>query len=69
MAEHPDAKARANIKRHLDTLFGVEVLPRFKTDRRIIGGVVVKVGDRIMDGSIRHRLQSLRRSLLRSQTG
>jgi F-type H+-transporting ATPase subunit delta len=65
MTEDPDAEARASIKRHLDTLFGVEVLPRFKTDRRIIGGLVVKVGDRIMDGSIRHRLQSLRRSLLR----
>jgi F-type H+-transporting ATPase subunit delta len=69
MAEDPDTEARASIKKHLDTLFGVEVLPRFNADRRIIGGVVVKVGDRIMDGSIRHRLQSLRRSLLRSQTG
>jgi F-type H+-transporting ATPase subunit delta len=69
MAEEPDAKARASIKKHLDTLFGVEVLPRFNTDPRIIGGVVVRVGDRIMDGSIRYRLQGLRRSLLRPETG
>jgi F-type H+-transporting ATPase subunit delta len=69
MAEEPDAKARANIKKHLDTLFAAEVLPRFRADPRIIGGVVVRVGDRIMDGSIRHRLQGLRRSLLRPETG
>ena len=69
MAEEPDAKARASIKMHLDTLFGMEVLPRFSTDPRIIGGVVVRVGDRMMDGSIRHRLQGLRRSLLRPETG
>jgi F-type H+-transporting ATPase subunit delta len=68
-AQDPDAKARASIKKHLDTLFGMEVLPRFRADPRIIGGVVVRVGDRIMDGSIRHRLQGLRRSLLRSETG
>lgn len=68
-AEEPDAKAKANINKHLNTLFGMEVLPRFRTDPRIIGGVVVRVGDRIMDGSIRHRLQGLRRSLLRSEIG
>lgn len=68
-AEEPDAKARASIKEHLDALFGMEVLPRFSTDRRIIGGVVVRVGDRIMDGSIRHRLQMLRRRLLKAEIG
>lgn len=69
LAEEPDANAKANIKKHLDTLFRVEVLPRFRADPRIIGGVVVRVGDRIMDGSIRHRLQGLRRRLLRPETG
>jgi len=68
-AAEPDAKAEANIRKQLDRLFGMEVLPRFRTDPRIIGGVVVRVGDRIMDGSIRHRLQRLRRSLLRPQAG
>jgi F-type H+-transporting ATPase subunit delta len=69
VAEDPDAKARASIQKHLNTLFGVDVLPRFRADPRIIGGVVVRVGDRIMDGSIRHRLQGLRRSLLRPEAG
>jgi F-type H+-transporting ATPase subunit delta len=69
MAEKPDERAKANIKKHLDEMFEVEVLPRFRTDPRIIGGVVVRVGDRIMDGSLRHRLQGLRRSLLRPETG
>jgi F-type H+-transporting ATPase subunit delta len=66
-AAEPDDELRAGIKKRLDVLFGKEVLPRFRTDPRVIGGLVVRVGDRIMDGSIRHRLQMLRRSLLRSE--
>ena len=32
-------------------------------DRQIIGGAVVKIGDRIIDGSVRTRLSTMRRSL------
>ena len=32
-------------------------------DQQIIGGAVVKIGDRIIDGSVRTRLSSMRRSL------
>jgi F0F1-type ATP synthase delta subunit len=33
-------------------------------DPSLLGGTVVKVGDRIFDGSLRRRLASLRRQLL-----
>lgn len=34
-----------------------------RVDPRLIGGIVVKVGDRILDGSLRRRLDRLRRQL------
>ncbi len=68
-ATETDPALESRIKRSLDALLGKEVLPRFRTNPRIIGGVVVRVGDRIMDGSIRHRLQLLRRSLLKTEVG
>jgi F-type H+-transporting ATPase subunit delta len=33
------------------------------TDPRLIGGIVIKVGDRLMDGSVRSRLRQLKREL------
>ncbi|TET88202.1 MAG: hypothetical protein E3J34_00835 [Dehalococcoidia bacterium] len=43
---------------HKDVVFKTEV------DPDIIGGVVAKVGDKLIDGSVRTRLQDLRRGLI-----
>ena len=40
------------------------VVPHIVVDPRILGGVVVRVGDTVMDGSVKHRLERLRRKLL-----
>jgi F-type H+-transporting ATPase subunit delta len=66
-AVEPDPELKAEVERRLGRVLGKEILPRFRIDPRIIGGVIVKVGDRIMDGSIRRRLRMLRRSLLRAE--
>jgi len=34
-----------------------------KVDARLLGGLIVKVGDRVLDGSLRRRLEGLRRTL------
>ncbi|MCK6565146.1 MAG: F0F1 ATP synthase subunit delta [Dehalococcoidia bacterium] len=41
----------------------VEGIAHAETDPAIIGGVVVKVGDHLVDGSVRTRLKQLRREL------
>jgi len=41
-----------------------EVRAHFQTDAAILGGVVVRVGDRVFDGSLRRRLTTLRRRML-----
>jgi F-type H+-transporting ATPase subunit delta len=43
---------------------GKEVIPHFREDPAILGGVILRLGDRILDGSVRRRMMRLRRQLL-----
>jgi F-type H+-transporting ATPase subunit delta len=64
LAQEPDAKLRDDIVQRLTEALGKDVRGRFRADPTILGGVVVRVGDRIYDGSLRRRLQTLRRRML-----
>jgi F-type H+-transporting ATPase subunit delta len=48
----------------LEKMTGKKVVVDRKTDPRLIAGVVTRIGDRILDGSLRTRLQSMKDSLL-----
>ena len=48
----------------LEKLTGRKVVLDKATDPTIIAGVVTRIGDRVLDGSIRTRLQGLKNSLL-----
>lgn len=65
VASEPESRLRKRIKMRLDELLGKEALPHYRIDPRIIGGAIFRIGDRVMDGSMRRRLQLLRRRLLR----
>ena len=61
---HPaDDALRAEIGRELSELFEREVIATYKEDADLLGGIVVRVGDRVMDGSVRRRLRDLRNTL------
>lgn len=64
VAREADAKSSAVIADRLSRLFQKEVVPHVTVDPRIIGGVVVRVGDTVMDGSVRRKLGVLRRQML-----
>ena len=51
------------ISARLSQSLGRQVRARAVVDTSIIGGVVVRVGDKLVDGSIRTRLKRLRREL------
>jgi len=68
-AMEPDEAVKERLRERLSRAFDREVLPRYRVNPAILGGVVVRVEDRIMDGSIRHRLQGLRRRLLKAEIG
>ncbi len=67
VAQAPDEELEERLKDRLERLFEREVLPSYRVDPKLVGGVVIRVGDRIMDGSVRHRLHVLRRKLLATQ--
>jgi F-type H+-transporting ATPase subunit delta len=64
LAREPDARTEKEIVARLTKALGREVRAHFRTDRAIVGGVVVRVGDRILDGSVRRRLMALKRRML-----
>ncbi|MGE5926598.1 MAG: ATP synthase F1 subunit delta [Gemmatimonadota bacterium] len=64
LAREPDEALRESIRKALTEALGKEVLPSFTEDPAILGGTIVRVGERIYDGSVRRRMARLRRQLL-----
>lgn len=50
----------------LEKATGKKVSITHKVDKSLIGGVVTRIGDRVIDGSVKTRLASFRESLLRA---
>lgn len=64
LAREPDAALRREIVARLSRALGKDIRALFRRDPGILGGVVIRVGDRIFDGSIRRRMAALRRKML-----
>jgi F-type H+-transporting ATPase subunit delta len=59
-----DEKTRKLIADRLSKVFTKTVVPHLTVDPRILGGIVVRVGDTVMDGSLRRKLGTLRSRML-----
>ncbi len=64
LAKESDPSFRTEIEHRLSAVLGRDVDAEFRVDQRLIGGMVVRVGDKVLDGSVHRRLQLLRRNLL-----
>ena len=68
LAKQPTEEETARIAASLRKALGKDVVPHVRVDPSIIGGVVVKMGDTVMDGSVRRRLGILRKAMLAGGT-
>jgi F-type H+-transporting ATPase subunit delta len=55
---------RKSITRVLSEAMGKDIIIEEKRDEEILGGIVIKVGDFIMDGSLAKDLKELKNNLL-----
>lgn len=67
IAREPGDALREEIIESLERRVGKSVVATFRVDPSIVGGVVIRVGDQILDGSVRQRITSLRRRLMTSR--
>jgi F-type H+-transporting ATPase subunit delta len=66
LAREPDEALEQAIIAELTRLTGRTVVPHVTVDPEILGGIVVRFGDHIMDGSVRRRLNRLRQRLVQA---
>jgi F-type H+-transporting ATPase subunit delta len=64
LARPADEALQRSIQQALSRQLGKDVQASFSIDPEILGGTIVRVGERIHDGSLRRRLTKLRRHLL-----
>ncbi len=58
-----DERVQSEIVSALERRFKATVVPEFHADPNILGGVIIRVGDELMDASVRRQLERLRREL------
>ncbi|MEP6833545.1 MAG: ATP synthase F1 subunit delta [Gemmatimonas sp.] len=64
LSREPSAEERETIVTRLSANLGKVVEPRIVIDPSILGGIIVRIGDTVMDGSVRRRLSLLRRRMV-----
>ena len=64
VARETPAEEESAIAAELSRMFGKDVVPHLTVDPSIMGGLVVHVGDTVLDGSVKKRLATLRRRML-----
>ncbi|MDT8435483.1 MAG: ATP synthase F1 subunit delta [Gemmatimonadota bacterium] len=64
-----DEALRARVETELARVLDAAVTVDYRTDEALIGGLVVRVRDRVLDGSVRRKLQVMRRTLLEERSG
>lgn len=64
VARAASAVDEARIAEQLSRVVGKKVVPHMNVNPAILGGLVVRIGDTVMDGSVRRRLANLRGKML-----
>jgi F-type H+-transporting ATPase subunit delta len=54
-----------SISKRLSTLTGKPVVVTTKVDTKLVGGIIIKIGDKVIDGSVRSKLAALKKEMNR----
>ena len=68
VAEPITADVEASVQAKLREATGKDVILSVRQDPSIMGGIVIQVGDKRIDGSVARRLEELEKSLLRTNS-
>lgn len=64
LAREADGAEQKAIAKALSAALGKEAIATYAVDASLLGGALVRVGDRVFDGTVKRRMLSLRRALL-----
>ena len=67
LARSVDEQGLSAMKQRLSGLLGRDAIPEVHVRPAILGGIIVRTGDTVYDGSIRHRMERLRRRMLTAE--
>ncbi|MDO8687685.1 MAG: ATP synthase F1 subunit delta [Dehalococcoidales bacterium] len=58
-----DDEDKLSLEKRLGAIVGKKVVIKSEVDASLIGGIVARIGDKLLDGSIRSRLEALKRNM------
>jgi len=64
VSREPNAKLEKTVIDRLSKVLGKSVVPHFSVDETILGGTIIRIGDTVMDGSVRRKLARLRQRMM-----
>lgn len=52
------------LQQRLQKRIGTKIIPQYQQDQSLLGGIVIRIGDQVIDGSVRGKLQKLEKYLM-----
>ena len=58
-----DKKQQEKLQKAIEKRLQIKIVAQYTTDESLLGGITIRIGDRVIDGSVRGQLEKLEKSL------
>ncbi len=58
-----DEEDKLRLAEHLGAIVGKQVVLKTEVDSRLLGGIIARISDKLLDGSTRSKLETLKKEL------